>query len=83
MASTKLLVGMLGIVLAFAPELLYDAYDTGGLRWGMTPLDDQRVAGLIMACRAVDRHGHRARLALRPDAERVREGGRAGAERYA
>jgi putative membrane protein len=49
MASTKLLVGMLGIVLAFAPELLYDTYDTGGLRWGMTPLDDQRVAGLIMA----------------------------------
>ena len=49
MASTKLLVGMLGIVLAFSPELLYDAYDTGGTRWGMTPLDDQRVAGLIMA----------------------------------
>ena len=49
MASTKLLVGMLGIVLAFSPELLYDAYDNGGLRWGMTPLDDQRVAGLIMA----------------------------------
>ena len=49
MASTKLLVGMLGIVLAFSPELLYDAYDNSGLRWGMTPLDDQRVAGLIMA----------------------------------
>jgi putative membrane protein len=49
MASTKLLVGMLGIVLAFAPELLYEAYDTGGLRWGMSALDDQRVAGLIMA----------------------------------
>jgi len=49
MASTKLLVGLLGVVLAFAPELLYDAYDTGGTRWGMTALDDQRVAGLIMA----------------------------------
>ena len=49
MAVTKLLVGMLGIVLAFAPELLYDAYDTPGTRWGMSALDDQRVAGLIMA----------------------------------
>ena len=26
--STKLLVGLLGIVLAFSPELLYDAYDS-------------------------------------------------------
>jgi putative membrane protein len=49
MASTKLLVGFLGIALAFAPELLYDAYDHPGKRWGMTALDDQHVAGLIMA----------------------------------
>jgi cytochrome c oxidase assembly factor CtaG len=49
MASTKLLVGLLGIVLAFSPDLLYSAFDTEGLRWGMTALDDQRVAGLIMA----------------------------------
>ena len=27
MAVTKVLVGFLGILLAFAPELLYDAYD--------------------------------------------------------
>ena len=26
MASTKLLVGLLGILLAFSPELLYDGY---------------------------------------------------------
>jgi cytochrome c oxidase assembly factor CtaG len=49
MAVTKLLVGLLGVVLAFSPELLYDAYDTAGTRWGMSALDDQRVAGLIMA----------------------------------
>ena len=48
MASTKLLVGFLGIVLAFAPELLYTPTTTG-TRWGMTALDDQQVAGLIMA----------------------------------
>ena len=47
--STKILVGFLGIVLAFAPELLYDAYDHPGKLWGMTAHDDQHVAGLIMA----------------------------------
>jgi putative membrane protein len=48
MASTKLLVGFLGILLAFSPELLY-AYDWQGTKWGLTPLDDQHVAGLVMA----------------------------------
>jgi len=49
MASTKILVGFLGILLAFAPELLYDAYDLPGERWGMSAETDQQVAGLIMA----------------------------------
>ena len=51
MASTKLLVGFLGILLAFSPTLLFDFYATqdNATRWGMTPLDDQHVAGLIMA----------------------------------
>jgi putative membrane protein len=49
MASTKILVGFLGILLAFAPDLLYDAYDLPGERWGMTAQTDQQVAGLIMA----------------------------------
>jgi putative membrane protein len=49
MASTKVLVGLLGIALAFAPRLIYDGYGTTGTRWGLTPLDDLHVAGLIMA----------------------------------
>ena len=49
MASTKLLVGLLGILLAFSPELIYDAYGTTGTKLGLTPLDDLHVAGLIMA----------------------------------
>jgi putative membrane protein len=49
MASTKLLVGFLGVLLAFSPSLLFDFYDTNGTRWGLSPLDDQHVAGLIMA----------------------------------
>ena len=49
MASTKVLVGLLGIVLAFSPELIYDGYGTTGTRLGLSPLDDLHVAGLIMA----------------------------------
>jgi putative membrane protein len=51
MASTKILVGFLGVLLAFSPRLLYDAYALapGETRWGLSPLDDQHVAGLIMA----------------------------------
>jgi putative membrane protein len=48
MGSTKLLVGFLGILLAFSPELLY-SYQWSGTKWGLTPLDDQHVAGLVMA----------------------------------
>lgn len=49
MASTKLLVGFLGILLTFTPTLLYDFYEAGGTRWGLSPLEDQHVAGLVMA----------------------------------
>jgi cytochrome c oxidase assembly factor CtaG len=49
MFSTKMLVGFLGIVLAFSPTLLFDFYGTTGHRWGLSPLDDQHVAGLVMA----------------------------------
>jgi putative membrane protein len=48
MASTKILVGFLGILLAFSPDLLY-AYQWSGTKWGLTPIDDQHVAGLVMA----------------------------------
>jgi cytochrome c oxidase assembly factor CtaG len=49
MASTKLLVGFLGVLLAFSPTLLFDFYAVDGTRWGLSPLDDQHVAGLVMA----------------------------------
>jgi cytochrome c oxidase assembly factor CtaG len=48
MASTKVLVGFLGILLAFSPELLY-SYDWSGTKWGLDAIDDQHVAGLVMA----------------------------------
>ncbi len=49
MASTKILVGFLGILLTFSATVLYDYYETGGTRWGLSALDDQHVAGLVMA----------------------------------
>jgi putative membrane protein len=48
MVSTKLLVGALGVLLAFYPKLLYTPYAIHGERWGLSPLTDQHVAGLIM-----------------------------------
>jgi cytochrome c oxidase assembly factor CtaG len=48
MASTKILVGFLGVLLAFSPDLLF-AYAWEGTKWGLTPIDDQHVAGLVMA----------------------------------
>ena len=49
MASTKLLVGLLGIVLAFAPQTLYAFYAHKPQYWGLTPHEDQSMAGLVMA----------------------------------
>jgi cytochrome c oxidase assembly factor CtaG len=49
MLSTKFFVGMLGIVLTFAPDALYAFYSDQPDYWGLTPGDDQAVAGLIMA----------------------------------
>lgn len=49
MASTKVLVGLLGIGLTFAPRALYAFYEQGPRVWGLSPRDDQAMAGAIMA----------------------------------
>jgi cytochrome c oxidase assembly factor CtaG len=49
MVSTKLLVGILGIVLAFAPNAIYAYYKHNPHYWGLTPAEDQSLAGLLMA----------------------------------
>lgn len=49
MLATKLLVGFLGIIITFAPDPLYDFYVDAPRVWGLSPLDDQAVAGAIMA----------------------------------
>jgi cytochrome c oxidase assembly factor CtaG len=49
MVSTKLLVGVLGIVLAFAPDAFYPFYEHHPHYWGLTAGQDQNMAGLLMA----------------------------------
>jgi putative membrane protein len=49
MVSTKLLVGALGIALAFAPASFYPFYEHHPHYWGLSPSTDQSMAGLVMA----------------------------------
>jgi cytochrome c oxidase assembly factor CtaG len=49
MVSTKLLVGLLGIAIAFAPATFYPFYAHDPHYWGLSPSEDQSMAGLVMA----------------------------------
>jgi putative membrane protein len=49
MVSTKLLVGLLGLALAFAPIAIYPFYEHHPHYWGLSPREDQNLAGLVMA----------------------------------
>lgn len=49
MASTKVLVGILGIALTFMPRAIYAVYQEQPNRWGITAVEDQSIAGVLMA----------------------------------
>ena len=49
MVSTKVLVGLLGIGLAFAPSAIYAFYEDQPGYWGLSPGTDQAIGGLVMA----------------------------------
>ncbi len=49
MVVTKVTVGILGIALTFMPRAIYDVYVENPGAWGMTPLEDQRLGGVLMA----------------------------------
>jgi putative membrane protein len=49
MLSTKLLVGLLGIAITFAPDSFYTFYKDRPPIWGLDAGTDQAVAGAIMA----------------------------------
>lgn len=46
--AAMLLMGLLGAVIVFAGQPLYAPHFGTTLAWGMTPLEDQQAAGLIM-----------------------------------
>lgn len=41
-------MGLIGAVLTFAPDVLYPAHGLAPLFYGLTPLQDQQLAGLLM-----------------------------------
>jgi cytochrome c oxidase assembly factor CtaG len=46
--TTALHSGLLGILLTFARSVWYPAYDATTASWGLSPLEDQQLGGLIM-----------------------------------
>lgn len=46
--TTMLHTSALGVILAFTNALWYPAYATTTMRWGLTPVADQQLGGLIM-----------------------------------
>jgi putative membrane protein len=49
MTATKASVGLLGIVLTFAPSAIYPYYAHQPHWWGLSPHTDQALAGVVMA----------------------------------
>ena len=49
MLSTKLLVGLLGIGITFAPDAIYAFYKDQPPIWGLDASEDQALAGAVMA----------------------------------
>jgi putative membrane protein len=46
--SAKLLMGALGVVLAFSPNAIYDTYEHAPRAWGLSAVADQNVGGVLM-----------------------------------
>ncbi|HEY2018511.1 MAG TPA: cytochrome c oxidase assembly protein [Bryobacteraceae bacterium] len=46
--TTAIHTGILGALLVFSPRVLYPAYSATVSLWGLTPLEDQQIGGLIM-----------------------------------
>ena len=48
LATAKILMGLLGVVLAFAPDAFYSTYEDAPRTWGLSAVEDQNVGGLVM-----------------------------------
>ena len=45
---TMLHTSLLGALMALAPRVLYSSQTAEAFRWGLTPLEDQQLAGMLM-----------------------------------
>jgi cytochrome c oxidase assembly factor CtaG len=48
LVATAVQGGLLGAILLFAPTALYPVHGGGPATWGLTPLEDQQLAGALM-----------------------------------
>jgi cytochrome c oxidase assembly factor CtaG len=48
MFTTAMHSGLLGVLITFAQTLIYPAYAETTQAWGLTPMEDQQLGGLIM-----------------------------------
>jgi putative membrane protein len=48
LASAKLLLGALGVALAFSPDSIYGAYENAPRTWGLSAVEDLNIGGLVM-----------------------------------
>jgi cytochrome c oxidase assembly factor CtaG len=48
-AAAKVLMGLLGLVLIFTPNTIYDHYEHAERAWGLSPLEDINIGGLVMS----------------------------------
>ncbi|WP_166825817.1 cytochrome c oxidase assembly protein [Thalassoroseus pseudoceratinae] len=46
--TTLLHTMALGVFMALSPQVWYPAYEQRSLAWGLTPLEDQQIAGFLM-----------------------------------
>jgi cytochrome c oxidase assembly factor CtaG len=46
--ATALHSGVLGALITFSPDVWYPLYASNSRAWGLTPLEDQQLAGLLM-----------------------------------
>jgi putative membrane protein len=46
--TTSVHSGVLGALITFAGKVWYPAYSSTTTSWGLTPLEDQQLGGLIM-----------------------------------
>jgi putative membrane protein len=48
LSTAKVLMGVLGVVLAFSPDAMYSTYEDAPRTWGLTAVEDQNVGGAMM-----------------------------------